>query len=98
MLCNLGFLDPLHTIGAFLHHSAHPHSDIRIPLQFNDIRRALIGQRPEIFMISSELSYDPLFPDRPLIVIEEIKPAYLERAVVSAIPGPYATVVNHDVE
>ena len=32
---DLRFLDPLHAIGALLHHAAHPHGDVRILLQLH---------------------------------------------------------------
>ena len=94
---DLGFLDPLHAIGAFLHHAAHPHGDVRILLQLHRVRRAFLGQRPEIFLIDREPG-DLFLADRALVVIEEIKAAHLERAVVRAIPRADAAVVGHDVE
>ena len=95
---DFGFLNPLHAKRAFLHHAAHSHGYVGIFLHFGDVRRAFFGERRDVFPVNPEFSGNFLFPDRPLVVIEEIEPAHFERAIVRAIAGADAAIVGHDVE
>src|SRR6516162_9353981 len=95
---DLRFLDPLHTGRAFLHYSAHPNGHVRIFLHLGDVGRTFFGEGRDVLEINSELSGDLLLPKRPLVVIEEIKPAHFEWTVVRAIPRPDATIVRHHVQ
>src|SRR5438105_2027155 len=61
-------------------------------------RRRPCSRRLAFSDSDSEFAGDLLFADRSLVVIEEIEPSYLERAIVSAITRADAAVVSHDVE
>src|SRR5207253_1982339 len=91
------FLDPLHAKGAFLHHPAHAHGDVRILRELDRIRRAFFSKRREVFLIDVEGAGDFLFADRPLVVIEKIETPNLERAIVRAITRADTTIVGHNV-
>ena len=53
---DLRLLDALHAEGAFLHHAAHPHGDVRILLHLDRVGRAFLGQRPEVFLVNGEFA------------------------------------------
>src|SRR6202011_247310 len=92
------FLNPLNAVSAFLHHAAHAHGHVRILLHLRNVRCAFAGERREVFFVNAELAGDLLFPDRPLVIIEEVEPAHFEWAVVRAITSAHTAVVSHDVE
>src|SRR4029077_932881 len=63
---NFCFLDTLDAEGAFLHHTAHAHGNVRIFLHLDNVRRTFGGERREIFFVDAEWSFDLSFADRPL--------------------------------
>src|SRR5215471_72982 len=94
---DLRLFNPLDAEGAFLHHAAHPHRDVRIFLHLGDVGRAFFGEGRDVLTINPEFAGNFLYADRALIVIEEIEAADLKRAIVRAITGADATVVGHHV-
>src|SRR4029077_12701105 len=95
---NFCFLDTLDAECAFFHHAAHAHGNVRIFLHLDNVRRTLAGKRREIFLVDAKCAGDFLLADRPLVVIEIIEPAYLERTVVGAIARADAAIVSHDIQ
>jgi hypothetical protein len=92
---DLGRGDPLDAVGALLHHPTGADRDLRVelqPAQEIDVRlrlRVVVGLDGE----------QPLLAGRQaLLEVEVVEPADLVRAVVRAVAGPDAPVVDHHVE
>src|SRR5207237_10668439 len=69
-----------------------------ILLHLDRVRRALGGQRREVFFVNVQCAHDLSLANWPLVVIEEIESPHLVGAVVRAKSCADAAVVSHDVE
>ena len=94
LVLDLGLGDALRAQRAFLHHTTTSHGDFRVELHSTEIAGTVLGV---VTRLDREESF--LLPDRfTSLIVEPVESSNLVRAVVAAVSGSDATVVDHHVQ